>query len=139
MPWKATRTFDKNVSTCSTTLAVVATMLDWMQPLQTHAAYLKASKDQSMRHWVSFYNFIWFTKKGVACNEIYRMSSRFHWESRNPLEYIVSILKIIAIFGDRVIEPEQLEKASTMLWRKRAKRPKNDIRNSAPRPKGRES
>lgn len=124
MPWKATRAFENTVSNCTTGIAVAANVCDWMQPLQPHGnkrekeAYRKALKDPSMRHWVSLYNVIWCIKKGVACNEIYRLSSRFHWEAHNPLEYAVSILKIITIFGDRITEPEQLEKTSQMILQK---------------------
>lgn len=131
MPWKATRAFNSTVSDYTTALAVVASVCDWAQPLKPQGdkkekeAYRKALKEPSMRHWVSFYNAIWFLKKGVACNELYRISTRFHWDSRNPLEYIVSLLKIITIFGDRII-PEQIEKASKKLWGTRAKQPKDN-------------
>ena len=124
MPWRSTRAFENKVNSFTTALAVVANACEWVQPLQTRKAYLKASKNQNMRRWVSFYDFIWFTKKSIACHEIYRISSRFHWESHNPLQYAISLLKIITIFGDRIIDPEQLEKTSKMIWAKRAKQPK---------------
>lgn len=139
MPWKSTRAFDNKVNSFTTGLAFVAYGCEWLQPLQPQGTkkekkkYREALKDPSMRHWVVLYNVIWYTKKGVACNELYRLGSRFHWESHNPLEYVVSLLKIITIFGDRLIDPEQLEKASKKLWGKQAEQPRDNGNNS---PKG---
>lgn len=127
MPWTATKTHDNTINILTTALAGLANACGWAQPLQTRAEYLDATKNKAQRSWVLFFNTIWWVKKGIACHEIYRVGSRFHRQSSNPnrnsIEYVVSLLKILSALGDRVAEPEHLERVSratfgeTSIWR----------------------
>lgn len=116
LPRTATSVFERNLNLITTVLAGLTSACDWAQPIHTRSAYALACKNSAMTKWTLLYSAIWWMKKIWACNEIYRVGSRIPQDPHNFLGCAVSLCKMLSIGGERVAEPEHLEKTSRILW-----------------------
>lgn len=116
LPRTATPVFEYNMNVLTIVLTGLTKACDWLQPIQTRTAYLDVYKSSTMAKWALLYSVTWWIKKILACNEIYRVGSRIHQKPHNILGVFVSICKMLSIGGERVAEPEHLEKTSRILW-----------------------
>lgn len=120
-PQTAPDSFEYKMNIFTIVLTGLAKGCDWLQPLQTRAAYLDACKSSALAKWTLLYSATWWVKKIVACNKIYRVGSRIRQKPHDILGCIVSVCQILSIGGDGVADPEHLQLASEKIWGDRFK------------------